>query len=173
MVILIHLLFLSPFKPMEVTSQETSTRPQFFFTDEQLNNLDPPVTTNLFSHPQPSTSSLEEERQNYTDKWTASTLLQQPISSLRCNRRRSNRQPFEESDSNRSQTDLLDFIDNIPIDDLERKLLNRGGIEEQKATTLSPPGRLPTTVSRHHIVSLERPKVSSPSPPKMYRMNMF
>uniref|UniRef100_A0A7M5XEB8 Uncharacterized protein n=2 Tax=Clytia hemisphaerica TaxID=252671 RepID=A0A7M5XEB8_9CNID len=158
-------------EPMEVTSQETNSRPQFFFTNEQLNSHEP-INTNFFAQRQ-TTSSLEEERRNYTDKWTASTLLQQPISSLRCNRRRSSRQTFEETDSNRSQTDLLDFIDNIPIDDLERKLLNRGSVHEQRAVALSPPGRLPATVSRHHIASLERPKVGSPSPPKMYRMNMF
>ena len=149
---------------------------------------EPIIETNITQHETIGSTNFfsEHHRSSKTEEeWigNAHTILRQPISNLRCNRRRStNRhslssQQSDNSDNNRQsncnqqqqhRSDLLDYIDKIPIKDLEMGLLNkhhRHDNETSKSTNYrySQPG----------LDNLDKPIVVSPSPPKMYRMSMF
>lgn len=91
------------------------------------------------------------------------TILSQPINTLRCNRRRSNR-TLECNNDEIIKSDFLDYIDSIPIHALENELF--GGESRRRSGTFSQDS---------NMVSLElvKPTMKSPSPPKLYRMNMY
>ena len=114
------------------------------------------------------------------------TILQQPISNLRCNRRRSSTRYQSLSNENsctqqqqQQHSDILDYIDKIPIDNLERGLFN----QRTGSSTIDSVGQFQGNSDHHqyqphhqihqNITTLEKPTVFSPSPPKMYRMSMF
>ena len=92
-------------------------------------------------------------------------LLNQPINSLRCDRRLSKFSRYPEShtepSTKKNQTDFLDYIDSIPIQTLEKQLLTNHCLNAEKHGD-----NVLCTV-------LEKPTFSSPSPPKYYRMSMF
>lgn len=93
-------------------------------------------------------------------------LLNQPINSLRCDRRPSKFSRYPESHTEpspkKNQTDFLDYIDSIPIQTLEKQLLtnHRLNVKEHGDNNVL-------------CTVLEKPTLSSPSPPKYYRMSMF
>ena len=136
---------------------------------------------------------------NYTEKISChgradtsdvKTILQQPISNLRCNRRRSSTRYQSLSNDNtcsqqqqqqQQHSDILDYIDKIPINDLERGLFDKQTV----SNTTDSAGQFQSS-SQHHqyhprhnqfhqniTTTLEKPTVYSPSPTKMYRMSMF
>ncbi|XP_047124448.1 uncharacterized protein LOC124807063 [Hydra vulgaris] len=87
---------------------------------------------------------------------SALQILNQPINSLRRNRRPTN-QTLELAHSNEEVADILDYIDSIPIKVLESELL----------------GRNENVTSSLFDTELVKPSLESPSPPKYYRMSMF
>lgn len=93
-------------------------------------------------------------------------LLNQPINSLRCDRRPSKFSRYPESHTEpspkKNQTDFLDYIDSIPIQTLEKQLLTNHRLNAEEHGD----NNVLCTV-------LEKPTLSSPSPPKYYRMSMF
>lgn len=104
-------------------------------------------------------------------------ILRQPISSLRRNRR-SGQLPNEGLYSHElQQSDLLDYIDSIPLGTLENQLLNNRNSSLENSVN----DRLSSTddTGKDHAgvypmsVELKKPAYESPSPPKLYRMNMY
>ena len=86
---------------------------------------------------------------------SALTILNQPINTLRRNRRQTNHSS-ESVHSTEEIVDILDYIDSIPIKILESELLGRS---EKTAPFFD--------------TELVKPSLESPSPPKYYRMSMF
>ena len=80
------------------------------------------------------------------------TILQQPISNLRCNRRRSSTRYHSLSNENtcsqqqqQQHSDILDYIDKIPINDLERGLFDKQTV----SNTTDSAGQFQSS-SQHH-----------------------
>jgi len=148
---------------MEITSGESSQASFPFQRHEQLSSRLLNIEDNF-------SSAVDNDfvTNNSLFQRNAQSILQQPISSLRRNRRSTSIRSLNSGadhhhrQANTSNTDILDYIDNIPIKDLEVKLLQRntGGGSEVMLTS-APPSLI------------QRPPIQSPSPPKMYRMNMF
>lgn len=176
------------FKPTTTIRNEDenpSSKTQSIFNDNQ-------PTCNLFHGLNPSV--------NFNiDQSNVRQILCQPISTLRCNRNRREMATGDVRPTDRlEQSDLLDYIDSIPIDTLEKRLLcNKMNTEivpssspsnslsrhnlpfkSDRQQSLSPSYTDDKDIfphhSKHHLpIELKKPLLESPSPPKMYRMNMF
>ena len=119
------------------------------------------------TEPQQSILNTDQRRETLSFAPKHHEILSQPISSLRCNRRPSSRK-FSMNDIYESSSDLLDYIDNLPFQALENRLLGRN------TRNIVPEEDPPIEkLKSHHVTELEKPCLDSPSPPKMYRMNMF
>ena len=176
-----------PSKPIVNIDQEPQSQQQ---QQQQQNFLEQ-------YHHSSTTNNNNNNNNNNDSEWFGTdvqTILQQPISNLRCNRRRSSTR-YQSSSQHQSlshyhavnetqqqkHSDILDYIDKIPIKDLEMELLDkRTSKAVNNENENSGGGRRfqDRNVELHHyhhqnIASLEKPNVLSPSPPKMYRMSMF
>ena len=145
---------------MEIASRESSQANLPFQRHDEV----PPPSSRLFgAEDENRFSSTAAPNDLLMDSrlllQNAQTILQQPISSLRRNRRSTSlRSDFPHRQTNvGANMDILDYIDNIPIKDLELELLHPNN---ETLTSARPP-------------LIQRPSIQSPSPPKMYRMNMF
>lgn len=143
--------------------------------------------TDLFSNNQQSTISDA----SIFGQPNVQQILRQPISSLRRNRRSQLvlNEGYNEHDL--QQSDLLDYIDSIPLGTLESQLLSNSRRETNSrlVSERDVKTRLPNVARKdddksfdtdgdrpkHHPMSIElkKPSLDSPSPPKLYRMSMF
>lgn len=116
---------------------------------------------------------------NFFEQPNVRQILRQPISSLRRNRR-TGLMTTEEGccAHDLKQSDLLDYIDSIPLGTLETQLLKTNSLNENTQLVrnngfINDKESSPPLKYKQMSLELKKPSLESPSPPKLYRMSMF
>lgn len=103
---------------------------------------------------------------------TIQDILNQPISKLRCYRKRPSSRSVDPPDDGGCNDNVTDFLDCIDLTSDILKMNTKTDDVEETASGLQPPATAGTSDFGLRF-GIEKPPLDSPSPPPYYRMSMF